>query len=68
MSGLKGKAVFDIAHRNAIVIIFWYLDNIYIGETKIIHRKEINSSTGTYKMTLVDSQGETISFNFEIIE
>ena len=68
LSGLKCKAIFEIAHRNAETTIFWHLNNIYIGETKISHRKEINPSAGTHKMTLVDNQGETLIFNFEIIE
>ena len=68
LNGLKGKAVFEIAHRNAEATIFWHLDNSYIGKTKTIHRKEINPSAGTHKMTLVDDQGEALSFNFEIME
>ena len=68
LSGLKGKAVFEIAHRNTDAIIFWHLDNVYIGETKTNHRMEIDSNRGIHKMTLVDNLGETLSFNFEIME
>ena len=35
LNGSKGKAVFKIAHRNSNAIIFWHLDDTYIGETKI---------------------------------
>ena len=68
LDGSKGKAVFEIAHRNTNTIIFWHLDNTYIGETKNTHRMEIDAKPGKYKMTLVDDLGETLSFNFEIMD
>ncbi|MCD6543348.1 MAG: penicillin-binding protein 1C [Flavobacteriaceae bacterium] len=68
LNGDKGKAVFEIAHRNTNTIIFWHLDNTYIGKTKNTHRMEIDAKPGKYKMTLVDDQGETLSFNFEIMD
>ncbi len=68
LNGSNGKAVFEITHRNTKTIIFWHLDNSYIGETKITHRMELNSVPGMHKMTLVDDIGETLSFNFEIME
>ena len=67
LSGNKGKAVFEIAHRNSNTTIFWHLDHAYIGETKNIHRMEIDPKPGKHKMTLVDDQGETLNFNFEIM-
>jgi len=68
LDGSKGKAVFKIAHRNSDVIIFWHLDNTYIGETKNSHHMEINPNPGKHKMTLVDDQGETLNFTFEIMD
>lgn len=68
LNGRKGKAVFEIAHRNTNTTIFWHLDNTYIGKTKSIHRMEIDSKTGKHKMTLVDDNGETLNFNFEIMD
>jgi len=68
LNGRKGKAVFEIAHRNTNTTIFWHLDNTYIGKTKSIHRMEIDSKSGKHKMTLVDDNGETLNFNFEIMD
>ncbi len=34
----------------------------------MIHRMELNPTPGTHKMTLVDDMGETLSFNFEIMD
>ena len=68
LNGSKGKAVFKIAHRNSNATIFWHLDETYIGETKNIHHMEIDPKPGKHKMTLVDDMGETLVFNFEIID
>jgi penicillin-binding protein 1C len=68
LNGNKGKAVFEITHRNSNTTIFWHLDHTYIGETKNIHRMEIDPKPGKHKMTLVDDQGETLNFNFEIMD
>ena len=68
LDGSKGKVVFEIAHRNTNTIIFWHLDNTYIGQTTNTHRMEVDAKPGKYKMTLVDDQGETLSFNFEIMD
>lgn len=68
LNGRKGKAVFEIAHRNTNTTIFWHLDNTYIGKTKSIHRMEIDSKSGKHKMILVDDNGETLNFNFEIMD
>ena len=68
LDGSKGKIIFEIAHRNSATDIFWHLDNVYIGETKINHQIAIDPKPGKHKMTLVDDFGESLNFNFEIME
>lgn len=68
IDGTKGKAVFEVVHRNTGRTIFWHLDNLFIGSTKEIHRMEIVPFSGKHKMTLVDETGESISWNFDILE
>ncbi|MBN1651233.1 MAG: hypothetical protein JW857_07890, partial [Bacteroidales bacterium] len=68
LDGSKGKAVFEIAHRNPETSIFWHLDQEYLGSTKINHRMELNPKPGKHKMTLVDEQGESISWSIEVLE
>jgi len=68
LDGSLGKAVFEIAHRNPETRIYWHLNQDYLGETKSPHRMEIAPIPGTYQITLVDEQGESISWNFEVLE
>jgi penicillin-binding protein 1C len=68
LDGTTEKTIFEIAHRTNNIIVFWHLDNQFIGSTKNIHKMEIITSFGKYKMTLVDENGETITWNFEVLE
>ena len=68
LAGTLGKAVFEIAHRDPEITIYWHLDNTYIGATQELHRMEIAPSTGKHQMVLVDAKGETLSWRFEVLE
>lgn len=62
-----GKTVFRAAHRKSETIIYWHLDDNYIGSTKGIHQMGFSPEPGQHMLTLVDEFGETISQKFEII-
>jgi penicillin-binding protein 1C len=34
LDGNMGKAIFEVAHRSANAVIYWNLDDEYIGSTK----------------------------------
>ena len=68
LDGTQQKTIFEIAHRNPETTVFWHLDENYIGSTKAIHKMEIYTTSGKHKMTLVDENGETIVWNFEVLE
>jgi penicillin-binding protein 1C len=67
LDGSKGKSVFEVAHREPGIKIFWHLDDKYIGETRNTHRMEIDPAPGKHTMTLVDENGESLSWKFEVI-
>ncbi len=67
LDGTLGSAIFEVAHRNASISIFWHLDQQYIGATKIYHRMALRPSKGKHTITLVDENGETLSQDFEIL-
>ena len=68
LDGSLGRTVFEIAHRQADATVFWHLDNNYIGRTQTIHRMETAPDAGRHTMTLVDQSGESISWEFEVLE
>ncbi len=66
--GNKGYAIFEAAHQNKNTAIFWHLDNEYLGFTKEIHQKGIQTTTGTHTLTLVDESGNELVRKFEVID
>ena len=63
----KSRTVFEAKHNNASTLLFWHLDNEYVGQTQEFHYLELNPPPGQHTITIVDEAGESISRNFEII-
>lgn len=68
ITGEKGKCVFEAAHRQQGIKIFWHLDNNYIGATVDFHQMELNPPKGKHRLVLVDEQGERLEQLFEITD
>jgi penicillin-binding protein 1C len=54
----------EIAHRRRNAIIYWHLDNNYIGMTRHIHQAEVRVGEGEHLITAVDDEGNTVSRKF----
>jgi penicillin-binding protein 1C len=67
LDGNIGKTVFEAAHRKPGAIIYWHLDNKYLGSTKGFHQMGLSPEAGEHTITLVDEEGETISQRFWIV-
>jgi penicillin-binding protein 1C len=62
------KAVFEIAHRNPERKVYWHLDDQFVGSSVREHNLELSAKAGPHKITIVDEVGETLSWNFEVLE
>ncbi|MCD4793954.1 MAG: penicillin-binding protein 1C [Bacteroidales bacterium] len=67
LSGKLGKTVFEAAHRNKNAIVFWYVDDDLVGQTKGIHQIELSPPEGEHVLTLIDENGEKLVKKFEIL-
>jgi penicillin-binding protein 1C len=67
LDGSLGSTVFEAAHRNAQSILYWHLDDRYMGKTTEIHEMEFQPSPGWHTLTLVDEAGEKVVRRFEIL-
>lgn len=65
--GSRGRVIFNAAHRQAGVKIFWHLDDEFVGETKDFHQIALNPQPGKHQLTLVDSNGNTVHIGFEVL-
>ena len=68
LDGTLGKLAVEVAHRNVNAIIYWNLDDEFLGTTEGIHQKELSPSSGNHVLTLVDSEGNTLVKEFEVVE
>ena len=58
--GIKGnrqQVIFEIAHRNPQKTIYWTLNNVFIGQTRLSHQMPIDVEKGTYELRCVDEDG-----------
>ena len=67
LDGSLSKSVFEVAHRRTEAEIYWYLDEDYLGTTKRLHQKEILTTEGFHKLTLVDEDGNMIEKTIEFV-
>lgn len=67
-SGERGAVVFEAAHKQANIKIFWHLDNKYLGTTNDFHQIAVDAPPGKHKLSLVDENGQSISVWFTVVD
>lgn len=67
LDGSQSKTVFKAAHRNPETVVYWHLDNEYVGETQHFHELELSPKVGTHVLTLVDELGNRLVREFEVL-
>ena len=65
--GNKGQAIFEATHRDPGSLIYWHLDDQYLGTTHRNHQMGIQATSGVHLLTLVDELGTEIRQRFEVI-
>lgn len=58
--GIKGnrqQVIFEIAHRNPKKTIYWTLNNVFLGKTRLNHQMPIDVEKGRYELRCVDEDG-----------
>lgn len=67
LDGIRGKVVFELAHHDPEVQVFWHLDGEFLGTTYQFHQKELSPEEGEHLLTLVDEQGNTLNKKFSVV-
>ncbi len=57
IDGKLERLVLKATHRSSQAIVYWYLDDDYLGETEEIHQIEILPEKGWHTITLTDNAG-----------
>ena len=67
LDGREGRIVFSAAHRNVGEIIYWHLDEDYLGFTQNFHEMEARAGPGLRNLTLVDGSGNILQRQFTVL-
>lgn len=67
LNGEIGKTVFKLAHKKPASLVYWHLNNTYIGQTQSLHELELNPPAGKHTLTVVDENGNRLALDFEIV-
>jgi penicillin-binding protein 1C len=65
--GKPGKVIFKLAHRRPETLVYWHLDDKYIGSTHTFHELAIIAETGSHLLTMIDSLGNELKCPFNIL-
>ena len=68
IDGTPGKTVFEMAHRNPDAVLYWHVDNDFMGTTKGIHQIAFTPTVGKHLLTVVDNEGQTLNRYFEVVD
>ena len=66
-NNVRQKIVFKAVHQNRKAVIYWHLDEKFLGTTKGQHKITIFVKKGIHKLTLMDDKGEILQRNFEVV-
>lgn len=65
-NGELQKVVFKLAHQKPLAIVYWYVDDEYLGLTKNNHTQVLQLSSGWHQLTATDNFGEKCKTSFQI--
>ncbi|MGC4029517.1 MAG: penicillin-binding protein 1C [Steroidobacteraceae bacterium] len=67
LDGRRGRAVFEVAHRDADATVYWHMDESYVGETRVTHQLVADVTPGAHSLTVVDDAGRRLTRRFEVL-
>jgi penicillin-binding protein 1C len=67
LDGSKGRAVFEVVHRDAGAQLYWHLDGAFAGSTAAVHQLAVELPPGAHRVTVVDEAGNRLVRSFEIL-
>ncbi len=66
IDGNKGSAVFEATHIKKDAILYWHIDNNYVGFTETIHQLKVTPSNGIHTLKIIDTVGNTVKQKFSV--
>ncbi len=67
ITGALSQTIFKVAHRNGDAIVYWHLNDTYLGKTETFHEMALQPDAGKHTLVLVDGKGNRLESVFEIL-
>lgn len=67
ISGQFESAIIEVAHNQPDAVLFWHLDEEYLGSTRGVHQMEVRPTQGWHTLVIVDNQGNRLEKRIEIL-
>ncbi|MDR0961899.1 MAG: penicillin-binding protein 1C [Mediterranea sp.] len=67
LDGNRGFLTAELAHSHPQQMMYWHLDNTYLGQTQDIHKMALQPAPGRHSLTVVDEEGNSVSVSFEVL-
>lgn len=62
-NGNRNEFVLKLAHSKPETTVFWYLDDVFLGETKNFHEMALLPEEGIHSLTVIDEFGNELQKN-----
>ena len=59
LDGEKSDLILEATHKNRDAVVYWYLDNSYLGSTQLFHNMACTPTSGKHRITIVDDGGSS---------
>ncbi len=67
LDGKLGKVVLRAVPSHPETLLYWHLDNQFIGTTQTFHQQAVQPSAGQHRLTVVDEAGNRVEREFEVL-
>jgi len=61
LDGSVGALALELAHRQPDAIVYWHLNETYLGATQYFHQMSVTPPAGRHLIAVVDQWGNTLS-------
>ena len=68
LEGNQGEFVFEAAHQNPKEVLFWHLNDGYLGATETIHKQTCSPEVGSHILKVMDKSGNAVSIRFKVVD
>lgn len=63
----RNPVVFRVTHTNPSEVLYWHLDNTFLGKTHTFHQFPVRGEPGWHTLSVVDQQGNAVQRRFRFI-